>query len=178
MTRRSALQQAGWGIAPLYVGQQVTGPGSQNPSASQGTIDGTDAVTLMASEGFETGRCVYLDLENGPPLTPQLRDYVAAWCDAVTQGGNQPGVYCSHGFAIDVHNLRSAARIWAFKVNTTQPHPVPAPYPDPHPSGSGYLGATAWQLGQSCVIDVPPANLGKLDVDLNSALTSDPSALT
>ena len=176
MSRRNALQQAGWGIAPIYVGQQITGPGSHNPSAAQGTTDGNDAAALMGSEGFDPGRCVYLDLENGPPLTDTLRAYVGAWCDAVTQANFQPGVYCSHGFAMDVHNLRTSARIWAFNVSTTQPHPVPAPFPDPHPSGCGYLGATAWQLGQSCVIDVPPAQLGKLDVDLDSALTNDPSA--
>ena len=175
MTRRAALRQAGWGIAPIYVGQQITGPGSHNPSGPQGTTDGTGAAALMASEGFDAGSCVYLDLENGPPLTPILRDYVGAWCDAVTQGGFQPGVYCSHGFAIDVHNLRTDARIWAFNVATTSPHPVPAPYPDPHPSGSGYLGASVWQLGQSCIIDVAPAHLGKLVVDLDSALTDDPS---
>ena len=175
MTRRAALRQAGWGIAPIYVGQQITGPGSHNPSGHQGTIDGTGAVALMTSEGFEPSRCVYLDLENGPPLTPILRDYVGAWCDAVKQGGYQPGVYCSHGFAIDVHNLRTEARIWAFKVTTTQPHSVPAPFPDPHPSGSGYLGATAWRLGQSCSFNVPPAHLGTLVVDLDTALTDDPS---
>ena len=176
MTRRAALRAAGWGIAPLYVGQQITGPGSQSPSTAQGTIDGKDAVALMGAEGFEPGRCVYLDLENGPPLTNPLRDYVGTWCDAVKQGGFQPGIYCSHGFAIDVHNLRSDVRIWAFNVSTTKSHPVPAPFPDPHPSGSGYLGATAWQLGQNCIIDVQPAHLGKLDVDLDTALTDDPSA--
>jgi hypothetical protein len=143
-------------------------------SGAQGTEDGADAAALMASENVEPGRCVYLDLENAPPLTPVLRDYVAAWCDAVQEGGFQPGVYCSHGFAVDVHNLRTSARIWAFKVSTTESHPVPAPFPDLHPSGSGYLGSFAWQLGQSCVIDVPPAHLGKLVVDLNTALTDDP----
>src|ERR1700691_4592878 len=34
MARRSALVAAGWGIAPIYVGQQITGPGSHNPSWS------------------------------------------------------------------------------------------------------------------------------------------------
>jgi hypothetical protein len=175
MARRSALVAAGWGIAPIYVGQQITGPGSHNPSAGQGTTDGASAAAFMASEGFEAGRCVYLDLENGPPLTTQLRDYVATWCDAVLEGGFLPGVYCSHGFAIDVHDLRSDVRIWAFNVSATRSHPVPAPFPDTHPSGCGYLGASAWQLGQSCVIDVPPANLGKLIVDLSTALSADPS---
>jgi hypothetical protein len=176
MTKRAALQAAGWGVAPIFVGQQVTGPGSQNPSAATGVTDGNQAVSLMVAEGFASGSCVYLDLENGPPLTDLQRDYVANWCDTVQSGGYQPGVYCSHLLAFDVHTLRSACRIWAFKVQTNQSHPVPAPFPDPNPSGCGYIGAYAWQLGQNCIITVPPANLASLDVDLNSAIVQDPGA--
>jgi len=176
MTRRASLQAAGWGIATLYVGQQVIPPGSQNPSAETGVSDGNQAVSLMGSEGFAAGSCVYLDLENGPPLTDPQRDYVANWCDTVQSGGYQPGVYCSHLLAMDVHTLRPNCRIWAFKVATTQPHPVPAPYPDPNPSGCGYIGAYVWQLGQNCMINVAPAILSTLDVDLDSAITSDPGA--
>ena len=174
MTTRAKLQAAGWGIAPIYVGQQVIGPGSHNSSSATGVADGNDAVSLMAAEGFAPGSCVYLDLENGPPFTDPQRDYVGSWCDAVESGGYQPGVYCSHSFAIDVHNLRPNSRIWAFKVATTASHPVPAPYPDPNPIGSGYAGAFIWQLGQNCIISVPPANGSKLDVDLDSAVVQDP----
>ena len=125
----------------------------------------------MRSEGFALGSCIYLDLENGPPLTQPLTDYVANWCDTVSSSGYLPGVYCSHQLALTVHTLRSMCRIWAFRVQTTQPHPVPKPFPDPNPSGCGYIGAYAWQLGQNCLIAVVPANLSTLDVDLNSALT-------
>ena len=106
----------GWGLAPLYVGQQTVGPGSHNASGGQGTIDGQDAVSLMTDEGFAAGSCVYLDLENGPPLAPALRDYVASWCDAVAAGGYKPGVYVSHLLAGQVQALRPAARIWAVKA--------------------------------------------------------------
>ena len=176
MTRRAALVAAGWGIAPLYVGQQITGPGSHNPSSATGVTDGNQASSLMHSEGFAPGSSVYLDLENGPPLTQPLTDYVATWCDTVSSGGYRPGVYCSHLLALTIHTLRSTCRIWAVHVQTTQPHPVPRPFPDPNPSGCGYIGAYAWQLGQNCLIAVVPANLSTLDVDLNSALTPDPSA--
>lgn len=172
------LQAGGWGVAPLFVGQQVTGPGSHNPSARTGITDGTAAVSLMNGEGFAAGSCVYLDIENGPPLTDLQQDYIANWCDTVQSGGYQPGVYCSHSLALDVHSLRSNCRIWAFRVATTQPHPVPAPFPDPNPSGCGYIGAFAWQLGQNCLINVAPANLSSLDVDLSSASVRDPGAPT
>jgi hypothetical protein len=176
MTTRPKLIADGWGIAPLYVGQQVTGPGSLNPSAQTGVADGNSAVALMQAEGFPPGTFVYLDIENGPPLTPAQQDYIANWSDSVIAGGFGAGIYSSHLLALDIHTLRSACRIWAFKVATTQPHPVPNPFPDPNPSGCGYIGAYAWQLGQNCLINVPPANLQTLDIDLSSAIVADPSA--
>lgn len=176
MNKRASLATAGWGIAPLYVGQQITGSGSHNPSASTGASDGVQAATLMASEGFRPGSYVYLDIENGPPMTGPLTDYVASWCDSVQARGYQPGIYCTHLLALELHTLRPACRIWAFRVNTTVSHPVPQPFPDPNPSGCGYVGAYAWQLGQECSIKVSPANLSPLQVDLSSAISQDPGA--
>jgi hypothetical protein len=174
MTRRAALADAGWGIAPIYVGRQVTGPGTPSPDGTNGATDGADAVQLMTNEGFAPGAAVYLDLENGPPINDAQAAYIAAWCDAVAGGNFLPGVYCSHLLALNVHLLRSETVIWAFNVNTTQSHPVPAPYPDPSPAGCGYIGATAWQLGQNCVIKCAAAHLGSLVVDLSSASVADP----
>lgn len=170
--KQAQLRAAGWGIAPVYVGQQVTGPGSKNPSAATGTTDGNQAVTEMTNDGFAAGSCVYLDIENGPPLTALQQDYLNSWCDAVEQGGFTPGIYCSHLIAQQINELRPEARIWAFKI-TNQPNPVPAPFPSPDPSGSGFGGATAWQLAQNCFIK---ANQATLQVDLDSANVADPGA--
>jgi len=170
--KRGQLSAAGWGIAPVFVGQQVIGPGSKNPSAETGTADGNQAVAEMQQDGFPNGSCVYLDLENGPPLTDAQRDYVSNWCDAVENGNYTPGVYCSHLIAQDVQNLAPDCRIWAFKI-TNQPNPVPNPFPAPDPSGSGFAAATAWQLAQNCFIK---ANQTSLQVDLDSATTADPGA--
>jgi hypothetical protein len=79
MGTRAKLQKAGWGIAPIYVGQQIIRPGSLNPSTATGAVDGKQAASLLAYEGFIPGSCVYLDLENGPPIPQPLRDYAAAW---------------------------------------------------------------------------------------------------
>lgn len=170
--KSAQLNAAGWGIAPVFVGQQISGPGSLNPSASTGVTDGNQAVTGMQQEGFAPGSFVYLDIENGPPLTGPQQDYLNSWCDTVQQGGFSPGVYCSHLLAQDVQDLRPGCRIWAFKL-TTQPDPVPNPYPSPDPSGSGFSGATAWQLAQNCFIN---ANNTTLQVDLDSATIPDPGA--
>lgn len=177
MGQRAALKIAGWGIAPLYVGQQIKGRGSHNVNGPQGSMDGNDAVALLNTDGFGPGTCVYLDLEDGPPFTAPRTDYVAAWADAIQQAGFLPGVYCSHGFAADVHTLRPNVRIWAFKVETTQEHPFPGTnFPDLHPAGSGYPGAFVWQLGQKCRLSLPTAPLRTLVVDLDSAITPDPGA--
>jgi hypothetical protein len=176
MKHKPDLDKQGWGIAPLYLGQQVTGPGSHNVTLEQGTKDGADAISLMQHAGFSAGTYIYLDLENGKPFPDDQHEYVAGWIDAVIAGKYQPGVYCSFTLAEDVHTLRSQARIWAFKVSTTKPHPVPGSnYPDPHPAGCGYAGAYAWQLGMMCQISVPGAPNGILTVDLDSAVSADPS---
>lgn len=170
--KQAQLRAAGWGIAPVFVGQQVIGPGSHNPSAASGVADGNQAVSEMTQDGFAPGSCVYLDIENGPPLTPPQIDYVSNWCDTVQQGGYTPGIYCSHLLAAQVHSLRPDCRIWAFKL-TNQPNPVPSPFPNPDPSGSGYADADAWQLAQNVSITVSNSTL---TVDLNSATVEDPGA--
>jgi hypothetical protein len=176
MGNRSVLQGLNWGIAPLYVGQQTTGPGSHHTDGAHGTTDGKDAAQFMSNEGFTPGWVVYLDLENGSPFPQLQQEYVKNWCGAVQQAGFTSGVYCSHTFAAQVAALVPGALIWAFKVPTTIKHKVPGPhYPDPSPAGSGYPGAFVWQLDQHCLIDAPGAPGGELEVDLDSASTPNPS---
>jgi hypothetical protein len=175
MGQRASLQGAGWGLAPLYVGQQLSGLGSHHVTGPQGTTDGLDAVGLMTGEGFAAGSTVYLDLEDGPPFTAPRTTYVQAWADEVAKAGFRPGVYCSHGFAADVHTLCPAARLWVFKVDTTAVHDFPGTnFPDLHPAGSGFTGAFIWQLGQNCRLNLPAAPLKSPLVDLDTALQPDP----
>lgn len=176
MGQRAALQAAGWGLAPLYVGQQIGGKHSSHDlSGPTGTANGQDAAKLMTSEGFAPGSTVYLDLEDGPPFVVPRTTYVAAWAGAVKQAGFGVGVYCSHTFAVDVNTLVPGARIWAFKVTTTDLHDVPGVnFPDLHPAGSGFTGAFAWQLGQNCRLGLTGAPVTAPIVDLDTAITADP----
>jgi len=176
MGTRAALAAAGWGFAPVYLGRQVTGPGTRDPNATNGPVDGADAAAKMASEGFPAGSAVYLDVENGPPLSPDQSNYINAWCGAVAAAGFQPGVYCSHLLAANVAAIYPAALIWAFKVSTTTAHPVAAPYGANPPAGSGYAGATIWQYDDESVIACAAAPGGTLQVDLDTASVADPSA--
>lgn len=173
MSTRATLVSQGWGIAPLYVGQQTTGPGSHTVTKAQGKIDGRNAVQLLQSAGFPPGTFVFLDLENGTPFPANQKNYVAAWAEAIENDGTfKPGVYCSHLLANDVSTLVPSARLWVFKVPTTAQHPVPGTtFPAPAPSGSGFPGAHIWQRDQNAQITVSGSGMV---VDLNSALTADP----
>jgi hypothetical protein len=176
MGKRGALNAAGWGIAPLYVGEQVIGHGSQHPSGAKGQTDGVDAVALMRQEQFPAGTHVYLDLEDGS-LPGALRLYVEAWIDAVAPSGYQPAIYCSHVIADAVVTARPATPIWAFKVTTTADHNLDGThFREVDPAGSGFGAARMWQLEQNALIGVPLLRSGRLKVDLSSALVPDPGA--
>jgi Domain of unknown function (DUF1906) len=169
--KRAPLVAQGWGLAPVYVGQQVTGPGSHLVTAEQGTIDGAHAAQAMSAEGFPQKSWVYLDCEEGPPFTAARRAYLGAWVDAVEVNGFCAGVYCSFLFAAQVAALRPGARIWAFHVKTTSPHLVGGTtFASPDPATSGFPGATIWQHDDEARI------MGGLAVDLDSSSVRDPSA--
>ena len=170
MGNRAALAAQGWRIAPIYVGQQVSGPGSKILSDGRGMVDGAEAASLMAGEGFPNDACIYLDLENGAPLTNDQADYVASWAWAVDYAGFRPGVYCSHGIAAAVSDLCPDARIWAFKVPTVDPTTTHGlVYPTPDPAGSGFSTAVAWQRVQNTRLLLPGAPLPTMVVDLSTA---------
>jgi hypothetical protein len=175
--KRSFLHNLGYGVVPIYVGEQVEGPGSHHCSSHKGLIDGNDTVQRMKTEGFASGSCVYLDLENGLPLQSIQRDYINSWCKAVQEGDFLPGIYCSHLLAPMINAEQRDARIWAVKVTTTAAHPVSGPpYPEVDPGEeSGFRGAALVQLHQNCQIRVP--GIAKaLTVDLDSADAPDPGA--
>jgi hypothetical protein len=171
--KRAALVAQGWGLAPIYVGQQVSGPGSHNVTSTQGFADGERAAETAASEGFPKGSWVYLDLENGPPLVAQQRAYVRAWASSLINGGYRPGIYCSFLFAGEIAALVPEARIWTFHVQTIARHAVEgACFGAADPCLSGYAKASVWQHDDSAVL----SGFGDLLVDLDSAAMADPGA--
>jgi Domain of unknown function (DUF1906) len=174
MGERAALVGQGWGLAPIFVGAQLIGPGSRDVSAAQGTTDGDAAADLMAVAGFAPGAHVYLDLENGPPFQAPQTSYVEMWAAAVLGRGFVPDVYCSHAMAADVGALLPTSRIWAFRVATVTDHDVMgSEFPTPDPAGCGYPAATMWQNEQNAIID---AGGKSLLVDLSTSALQDPSA--
>jgi hypothetical protein len=178
MGQRAALEEQGWGFLPIYVGQELYGPGSHLVTAGQGVIDGGNACDLMAMAGFPQGSRVYLDLEDGAPYVEPRRSYVQRWALTVQARGYHPGIYCSHAIGDDVRvDLIGAGvdapSMWCFRVTTTRPHAVAQPFAAPDPTGCGVTMADVWQHDQSAVIQ---ADGRALTVDLSSSFYSDPSA--
>ena len=178
---RAALVALGYGLAPLYVGEQEpTAPvrGNKNPSAAKGTQDGAQAIALMRSEGFPVGTTVYLDVEDGS-LLPLMQAYVGAWIDAFDGQDFSPGVYCSHLIASRIAGLRPAAgpRIWAFMLTSRAAGSFASTnFPTLGPSGSGYP-ADVWQWAQNCQLNLPGTPVHHLVVDLSTAIMPDPGGL-
>jgi hypothetical protein len=175
MKKRAFLAGLGYGFAPVYVGQQQSGPGSHNLSAKQGTIDGKNAAALMTTAGFPALSVVYLDIETGPPATPAFFDYYTAWVKAVASGGFTPGVYVSHLLAAQFLAHESSAVPWVFQLQFSGGHVFNPPLPAPDPAGSSFSGAKVLQFAQNCTLNLGGgARLSP--VDLDTALVPDPSS--
>lgn len=171
--KRAALVKQGWGLAPIFVGQETVGPGSHVVTAAQGVIDGKLCVSDMLEEGFPSASAVFIDLENGPPFGSMEKAYVGSLMDAINSSGFRAGVYCSFLFAAQVAALRPSADLWVFHVNTVNRHAVSGKnFPAPDPSASRYKGAKIWQHDDSAVLTA----FGNLLVDLDSAVMPDPGA--
>lgn len=169
--QRAALVAQGWGLAPVYVGEETTGPGSHNVTAAQGAINGDDAADKMVADGFAPRSCGFLDLENGPPYGQLEGGHVSAWCTRFAARGFTPGIYCSHLMADEVSAQNPGARIWVFKVPTEERTAAISPFPAPALADSGFAPAALWQRQQNVWLP----GFGLL-VDLDVADTSDPSA--
>ena len=118
MQRIGDLRVLGYKFWPVYVGQQIAGPGSKNDTLPQGTKDGNDAADLMAHAGFKPNDPCYLDLENGAPFPPAESTYAFSWIAQVRARGYRPGVYCSHVLAPNFDS--ETTLVWAFEVPTTR----------------------------------------------------------
>ncbi|KVH37502.1 hypothetical protein WT01_24485 [Burkholderia cepacia] len=184
MGNRAMLIEEGWGLLPIYVGQQTTGAGSHDVSASQGAIDGSEAARLMNREGFSPNSYVFIDWEDGNALGTDAQVYLRAWAAAVMKRGYHPGIYCSHDLAATMASLMAtlspapALRIWAWNIPTDAAHPYVGAlddFPDGAPSGSGYPDAVAWQCQQNCALLLRGAPIANFQVDLSTSSLADPS---
>ena len=180
------LRTMGWGIAPVYVGQQAAGsPGSHTLTAAQGATDALDATMLAQAAGLDAGSVVYLDVELGGTLAPEQITYIVAWVTAMNGGTYRPGVYCSFSqtAAQIVANVGDIP-VWVFHPVVSGPANVDLALEGaPDPAGSGFGAALVWQHKMSLNGPVTlqwvdrdtgaAASLGP--VDLDTAVCLDPS---
>jgi hypothetical protein len=111
--KRDTLQEMGWGLAVVYVGQQTWGKTPRPLSlvklealrkrskcstnlvtAAEGTRNAEDAVTRATAEGFPKGATIFLDLERMEKVPKAMRDYYRAWTARMLADGTyRPGFY-------------------------------------------------------------------------------------
>lgn len=176
------LKAQGWGFAFVFVGQEQIGPGAHNVNGPQGRADGAAAAAIMRGlvvRGVAApGAYVYFDNEGFERVVSPLSDYFAGLAFGLEAAGFGVGFYCAHAMApavvADVVGQGlNAPRIYAVRVPGVAAHPVGGVvFPSPDPGGSGYPGATAWQLDEEARLTA----FGGFACDLDTARTANPSA--
>jgi hypothetical protein len=187
MTKAAFLRGLGWGLAPIYVGQQWPGgPGSHVLTAAQGATDAADAVALADTAGIGEQSVIYLDIEIGGRLPAAYLDYVQAWIDGVRGTRYRPGAYCSYlDTPAQIQARNPDVFFWVFNINKygkTQFLAADGSFQTPQVSQSGCMFATAWQYIQGASnVPVPQGDgssrpLSPVDFDTSTVL--DPSQPT
>jgi hypothetical protein len=187
MAHVTGLIAAGWGLAPVYVGQQAAGgPGAHTLTAAQGTTDAANACALAVKAGLPAGRVVYLDIEVGGTLSTAHLAYVTAWVTAMRAAAYAPGIYASTSrTAAQVVAAVGALPTWVFHPRDNKAVVVdPATEVAPDPATSGFAGATIWQYRMS-LTSASRVDLAWVDssgtkhvlagVDMDSSTVADPS---
>jgi hypothetical protein len=186
MTRRPFLTGLGWGLAPIYLGEQqskVCDSCTANPSSSKGSHDAKDAIDLATTAGFPAGSVIYLDIETWSPINSPMRDYYTSWVVGIIAGGFVPGVYCPHVLARQLRGFDSRPVFWSVKGH--YPSGASASYstslPAPEPLLCGIEFTTMWQLSLSpnnnpTVLRLSPTQTVSV-IDFDSASVPDPSLI-
>ena len=192
--KRDTLSAMGWGLAVVYVGQQTWGrtPKTLSPtqlaalrkksrcsaeflSAVEGRSDADDATRVAATEGFQKGAVVFLDLERMERIPQAMRDYYIAWTARMLELGQyRPGIYVHQHNAEQI--FTDVDRAYKAAGSEETPRFWIAGGKDFHegraPQDVGFAFAGVWQG----VIDVARSVAKiKLPVDVNVASWKSPS---
>jgi len=184
--KRDTLQQMGWGLAVVYVGQQSWSTTKKSKkgttcsnkflTASEGTKDAKDAIAKVINEGFPHGTVIFLDIEHMDKVPPAMPSYYKAWTKAVLADGRyQPGYYAHTDNAARIH--ADVKPIFEASGDTLEPPfwiagKSNAFSPDKVPTDVGHTFAAVWQG----ILDVTRTHNGvRLPIDINIAATRSPS---
>jgi hypothetical protein len=176
MTKYHYLRELGWGIAPIFFGQQeprVAGP--HILTTEQGILDARQAIKLAYQAGIPQGSVIFLDIETAGNLSSDFLNYYSAWVKEILNNNFKAGVYCYfYKTADQLHSIDYGVIFWVYNLNKYNCiHDGHFPYPEPNPAKSGVFYAYIWQIIQTCSINSD----GRIipEVDLNSALEPNPS---
>lgn len=184
--KRDTLLSMGWGLAVVYVGQQVwktskkpkKGATCSNSfiSASRGVAEGHDAIAKVIAEGFPQGTVIFLDIERMDRITPAMKEYYKAWTKTVLEDGRYRAGYYTH-----VDNAKEifddVTAVFSAAGDTTEP-----PFwiagrtkifdTDKMPTDVGHAFAEVWQG----LLDVTRTHAGiRLPIDVNVSGSRSPS---
>jgi hypothetical protein len=189
--RRATLQQMGWGLAVLYVGEQdwaamraagdttpvMTGPrcATENLTAARGAEHAADAAAVAQADGFANGTVIYLDVERVERVSPELAAYVRSWVGSLLDDARYlPGLYAHDQNATTLLTILTEEMLRRQRVERPRLWVAKQAGFDVRrsPSESGYPGATAWQG----IFDTRESWGGvELLIDVNVADTRNPS---
>jgi hypothetical protein len=200
---RAAVESVGFGFLVLFNGRLYAQLKTVANATRLGQSDAASAAAAARREGFPAATIIFLDQEQGGRMLPEQKAYIYAWVDGVTRAGFRAGIYCSGVAAADDGNVvtaqdireNAAGRDITYWVTNDACPPAPGcgfPQRPPSPPQSGIAFAEVWQFAQSpqrkdvagkctnyakdgnCYPPGVAAGQG-LNVDLNSAASSDPS---
>lgn len=184
--KRETLGEMGWGLAVVYVGQQVWNT-KQKPkkgatcsnafvTAARGVSEGHDAIAQVVEEGFPHGTVIFLDIERMDNITPAMRNYYTSWTKTVLEDGRyRVGFYTHSDNAAQIY--AEVKSVFAAAKDTTEP-----PFwiagkskvfdVDKMPTDVGHTFAAVWQG----LLDVTRTHRGiKLPIDINVSGVRSPS---
>jgi len=160
---RERIATIGWGIAPLFVGEQdwsAIQPGdttvaeqgarctTQNLTPEQGAAHAVAADSTMHAEGFPPGTPVFLDVERMERVSRAMEEYVDAWFrEMLALGRYTPALYAHERNVTPLFERARAA--FATAGRSDQPFLWVARSGDfditRRPTDSGILSASIWQ---------------------------------
>jgi hypothetical protein len=184
--KRDTLLSMGWGLAVVYVGQQVwtsnkkpkKGATCANAfrTASRGQAEGRDAVARVIREGFPHGTVIFLDIERMDRIPASMKEYYKAWTKAVLDDGRYRVGYYTH--ADNAAEIFSDVKpVFVAAHDTTDPPFWIAGRTkifdiDKMPADVGHAFAEVWQG----ILDVTRTHAGiKLPIDINVSGSRSPS---
>ena len=184
--KRDTLLSMGWGLAVVYVGQQVwntskkSRPGSNCStkfvSGGRGTTEAFDAISRVIAEGFPHGTVIFLDIERMNHVTPAMKDYYKSWTRTVLLDGRyRAGYYAHSDNAAEIY--ADVKSVFVAAGDTTEP-----PFwiagrtkiftTESIPTDVGHTFAAVWQG----LLDVTRMHNGiRLPVDINVSGSRSPS---